>query len=339
MRKVLVWILIVLLLFGVAGLFVYRYRSDRVQLNSGYVNGNTPGNLYNGGLFCESDDGIVYFANPDDRERLYCMDSDGSNVKKLSNDTVTYINVDSNYVYYVRNNDNSSLDYSFFSFHNNSLCRIDRDGGRVVVLDTDPCLYASLIGNYIYYLHYDTQTATTLYKIKIDGTEKTKLSNTYLFTCSSDGQYFYYNDTTTDGSIWVYDTSSDSTHQVYACNSYKPVVSTDGNAYYLDVNQDNALVHTNINTGTPTTLTTDSIDTYNVYGNTIYYQKYDEDQPGICMIKNDGSGARELLSGTYSTISVTKYYIYVTDYRTGQVFYTSTSTPGNFAAFHPGVEE
>jgi hypothetical protein len=339
MRKFLVGILVVLLLGGVVGLFVYRAHSGDVKMNSSYVNGNTAGNLYNAGLFCESD-GVVFFANPDDKNRLYSMDADGSNVKKLCSDTAMYINADSNYVYYVRNNDNSSLDYSFFSFHNNSLCRIDRDGEHLTVLDTDPCLYASLIGNYIYYLHYDTETATTLYKIKIDGTEKKKLSNTYQFTCSSSGQYFYYNDTTTDGSIWMYDTSSDSAHQVYACNSYKPIVSQDGNAYYLDANQDNALIHTNINNGTPTTLTTDSIDTYNVYGSTVYYQKFSEDgTSGVCMIKNDGSNARELMPGTYSAINVTTYYIYITDYRSGQVYYTSTSNPGNFSAFHPGIKE
>jgi hypothetical protein len=117
-------------------------------------------------------------------------------------------------------------------------------------------------------------------------------------------------------------------------------VSQDGNAYYLDANQDNALIHININNGTPTTLTTDSIDAYNVYGSTIYYQRYSEDgNSGVCMVKNDGSNARELMSGTYSTINVTTYYIYITDYRSGQVYYTSTSNPGNFSAFHPGVKE
>jgi hypothetical protein len=320
-------------------MFVYRYFSDQVKMNTTYVNGNTAGNLYNAGLFCENN-GTVFFANPDDNNRLYSMDVNGSNLKKLSNDTATYINADSHYVYYIRDNDNSSLDYSYFSFHNNSLCRIPRDGGRIVVLDKDPCLYASLLGNYIYYLHYDTETATTLYKIKIDGTERTQLSSAYQFTCSSDGQYFYYNNTETDGSIWVFDTSSDTTSQLYTCNSYMPIVSRDGDAYYLDADQNNALLHTNVLTGSsPTILTTDSVDMYNVYGSNIYYQKYDEDYPALCMVSTDGTDARQLLSGNYSTINITSYYIYVTEYRTGQVYYTPTSTPGSFNAFHPGVDE
>jgi Tol biopolymer transport system component len=120
MRKILVRIFVFLLLCGFVGMFVYRYFSDQVKMNTTYVNGNTAGNLYNAGLFCENN-GTVFFANPDDNNRLYSMDVNGSNLKKLSNDTATYINADSHYVYYIRDNDNSSLDYSYFSFHNNSL--------------------------------------------------------------------------------------------------------------------------------------------------------------------------------------------------------------------------
>ena len=48
----------------------------RDRYNDGYVNGNTAGNLYNEGYFCEKD-GIVYFANPADNYCLYSMNPDG----------------------------------------------------------------------------------------------------------------------------------------------------------------------------------------------------------------------------------------------------------------------
>ena len=67
------------------------------------MNGNTAGNLYNGGLFCEYD-GTVYFSNPSDGGKLYSMSPDGSNLAKLCDDTVSYINADEHYLYYVRNN-------------------------------------------------------------------------------------------------------------------------------------------------------------------------------------------------------------------------------------------
>ena len=109
------------------------------------------------------------------------------------------------------------------------------------------------------------------------------------------------------------------------------------NVYYLDVNQNNALVHTNISADKPRTLTTDSIDLYNVYGSYIYYQRYSEDHPALCMIKNDGSDFKELAQVNYSNINVTSNRIYFTDFKTRQVFYTSTSNPGELTPFHPGV--
>ena len=100
-------IVIVASVFGV----VYHYQT-KTKYNESYVNGNTAGNLYNAGLFCESN-GTVFFANPDDKYRLYSMDLDGSNLAKLSDDTVMYINADSYYVYYVRNDEHNSTHFNF----------------------------------------------------------------------------------------------------------------------------------------------------------------------------------------------------------------------------------
>ena len=104
MKKLVLIITISLLVItaSVGGL-IYHYQT-KTKYNESYVNGNTAGNLYNAGLFCESN-GTVFFANPDDKYRLYSMDLDGSNLAKISDDTVMYINADSHYVYYVRNNE------------------------------------------------------------------------------------------------------------------------------------------------------------------------------------------------------------------------------------------
>lgn len=339
MKKALFALVAIIVVAGI-GLSVYFHsKSKNTIYNTFYVNGNSAGNLYNAGLFCENN-GCVFFANPDDHNALYSMNSDGSNLQKLSNDSATYINADNNYIYYIKNTQTSSSEYAIdalYSYSQNCLCRIDRDGKNKLVLDDDPCLYATLIGNYIYYLHYDKEQATTLYKIGIDGKQRSQVSKEQCFTCSASDQYFFYNGMTTDGSIYQFDTTTDTSTKVYSCNSYKPIVSSDGNAYYLDVNQNNALVHTDLNYSNPIYLTKDSIDHYNVYGSYIYYQKYSKKGNAFCKIKNDGSDYHELLSGDYCSINITSYYIYVKDFRTGQIFYTSTSNPGDFEIFHPGI--
>ena len=211
-------------------------------------------------------------------------------------------------------------------------------GSEMCIRDSkDPCLYASLVGNYIYYLHYDDKDATTLYKIGIDGEGRKKVYSPYIFTCSTLGQYIYTSGTESDGAIYQLDTASDSLSKVYECNSFKPIVTSDDNVYYMDVDQNNALVHTNMKSGHPVTLTKDSLDLYNVYGSSIFYQRYSEDHPALCMIKNDGSGYQELAQGNYSNINVTSSYIYFTDFKTKEMFCTPTDHPGTLTAFHPGV--
>lgn len=319
-------IIIPVLIICIAGFAVYHHFSSKVKFNTSYVNGNTAGNLYNAGLFCESD-GEIFFSNQNDNGKLYSMNVDGSDQKKLCDDTVMYINADKNYIYYVRNNTKKITSQIFFSYDRNSLCRMPRKGGKSVVLDPDPCIYASLIGNYIYYLHYDTKTATTLYRVKIDGTEKKQVMSHYIFTCNASGQYFYYNNPD-NGQLYRYDTASQQASLFYDCNCYKPVVIDDSNVYYMDVDQNNAIVHVNIGSPNPVTLTDGNIEHFNVYGSYIFYQRGGDD-PAICVVKNDGTGYKELKKGEYSSINVTSENVYFTDYFTQKVYYTPTQNPGN----------
>ena len=312
---------------------------NRTQYNDSYVNGNTTGNLYNDGLFCESN-GTVFFANPDDNNYLYSMDLSGGNLKKLSEDNVVYINADDHYVYYVRNNGESTRHtdkHSYFSFNNNSLCRINRDGGKVKILDDAPCIYASLIGNKIYYLHHDENVGTILNSVGIDGKDCKEIKKNYAYTCNSLGQYFYYNNPD-NGSLMRFDTASDNVATILECHCYKPTVIDNSHAYFVDVDNGNALVHTNLDNVNLTTLTTDSIELYNVYGNSIYYQRTG-DSPALCLIKSDGSGAKVLATGEYTAINATSYYIYFKDYYTGTVYCTPTNNPGQINEFHPGKAE
>ena len=76
MKKRLPIIIIAVLVVVFAGLGFYSHQKSKIKYNTSYVNGNTAGNLYNAGLFCEKN-GTVYFANPDDDYRLYSMDTNG----------------------------------------------------------------------------------------------------------------------------------------------------------------------------------------------------------------------------------------------------------------------
>lgn len=338
MKKLIIGILAILLIAAIyfigSGIL-----SPKTKMNEGFVNGNTAGNLYNGGLFCEYN-GVIFFSNPSDNGRLYSMDSDGKNLKKLSDDIAAFINADDNYVYYVRNNSGSDLNFNHVSFHYNALVRIDHDGRNILLLDTAPCLYASLIGNYIYYIHYDTSEASTLYKVRIDGEEQQKVMNEAVFTCNADGQYFYYNGMSSDGSVHRYDTATDTSSIVYVGNSFQPIVKDGVDVYYIDGDTNYSIVHTNINFDNPTYITNDSVDAYNVHGSYIYYQRFDEDgDSALCMIKNDGTEFMELRKGDFCDIHVTTYFVFFRDFHTKEMYYFARSNPRQIERFHPSVIE
>ncbi len=337
MKKIIIGIIVVALVAG--GIFLSKNLTNPdTKMNSGYVNGNTAGNLYNGGLFCEYN-GIVFFSNPSDGGKLYSMDSNGKNLKKLTDDVATYINADENYVYYVRNNSGESLDFNFVAFHRNALVRVNHDGKNLVILDTEPSLYASLIGNYIYYIHYDQLEASTLYKVRIDGEEQQQVMAEAVFTCNADGQFFYYNGMSSDGSIHRYDTVSDTSTIVYAGNSFQPIVKDGVDVYYIDGDTDCSIVHTNMNFDNPTYITTDSVDEYNVHGSYIYYQRYDKDGSALCMIKNDGTEFQVLREGDYCDIHVTSYFVFFRDFHTKEMYYFTRTNPYIIEKFDPGTSK
>ncbi len=221
--------------------------------------------------FCEKN-GTVYFANPDDDYRLYSMDTNGNHLKKLSYDRVMYINADDHYVYYVRNNENNGTGFDFFSYARNSLCRIDQNGENTKNFRQRslPVCLACPETTFIICTMM-TRDATTLYKNRNRWRRTQKsIFALHFFTCSTLGQYIYTSGTESDGAIYQLDTASDSLSKVYECNSFKPIVTSDDNVYYMDVDQNNALVHTNMKSGHPVTLYQGQSDLYNVYGSSIF---------------------------------------------------------------------
>lgn len=317
MKKVITFVVLGLAVIAAVLLTIYTKQMNSPKYNEGYVNGNTAGNLYNNGLFCEYD-GKVYFANTDDGNRLYCMDRNGANHEKLSDDSVASINVDENYVYYVRTGGDSNSDFSFFHYNTNSLCKIRRDGkGEVIILDEAPAMYASLVGNYLYYLHYDTETATTFYRVKNDGTELEQISSQPYYPCATKGQYIYYNGITGDHNIYQYDTASGSHSVLYSGNCWMPIV--EGNyVYFLDLDDSYSLVKADLSTKEKATICDDFVEFYNIHNGTIYFQR-GGNSPALCKVNTDGSDYTVLREGAYNSLNIACDILYFVEFSSGKL--------------------
>lgn len=338
MKKKLPLILFLLLLLACIGFGVYRHISGKTVFHDSYVNGNSTGNLYNAGLFCESN-GTVFFANPSDSNKLYAMDTDGNNLKKLSDDIVTFINADDNYVYYVRNNTTGNSNFSFLHINTDSLCRIDRDGGdSLVLLDQEPSLYASLVGNYIYYISYTDAGAAALYKVKIDGSEKKLVNENPYYTCNASGQYLYYNGLETDHFLRRLDTATDSEGVLLDGNTWMPTVVDSTTAYYMDCDNNYRLARVDIASGEKMLLSEDRIDCYNITDSYIYFQRNDAEQPALCRMNTDGSGYQVIYEGNYTNINTAAGYVYFKDFAS-EITYRMPIDGGEVELYNPGKEK
>ena len=230
---------------------------------------------------------------------------------------------------------------SFLSVNTDSLCRIDREGGddSVLILDSAPCLYASLYGNYIYYIRYDESEGSTLYKVKIDGSGCKQVDTAPDFTCSANGEYMYYNGTDSDHYIWRLNTTDDSKGMLYGGNCYMPTVIDDTTAYFMDCDSNYAIARTDLATGEKTLLSEDRVDWYNLYGDYIYFQKNDSEHPCLGFMRTDGSGYTTLFEGNFKDITITSEYVYFRDFSTDQSYCVPLGSSASPVAFEPGVVE
>ena len=298
MKKVITILLIILVLAAGVGFGVYHHKSNETKFNDDYINGNTAGNLYNAGIFCTAADGTIYFANPSDSSKLYSMNSDGSDLTKISDDVATFINADDNYIYYVRNNPVFTEPFSFLTINTDSLCRLDRSKHKKsILLDSSASLYASLVGNKIYYLHYDDKDFTTFYEVGIDGADSHQVDKTPYRPCSVVGQYIYFNGVSND-----------------------TLAST-------DLSGSSAI----------TTLSDDRIDCYNITGNYIYFQRNSTSTPALCRMKTDGSDYTVIAEGNYTNINATETDVYFRDFASGVMYKTPIADPSDVEIFNPGT--
>ena len=106
--------------------------------------GNTACNLLNGGLFTQADN-VIYFANPNDNNKLYKMNANLTKIQKLYNDKVSYINAAGNYIFYTRRNDKlKSTGNALLSLSTTGLFRITKNGtdlGRLYAVERFKSLF------------------------------------------------------------------------------------------------------------------------------------------------------------------------------------------------------
>ncbi len=294
-------------------LIVFYFLDKRItKIPEGTI-GNTAGNSYNNGLFCEYG-GTVYFSNPYDSNALYSMRSDGTHIKKLIDADVSHINAGGDYLFYFQgvSSGTSGLGYLRAS---HAICRAKLDGSKITNLSKDVVFNMQLINNHLYY-QTSTKNGPEFYKLKIDKSEKELLGkNSYNFSCAQANGEVYYSGTETNHYLYKYDVHTGGHSVFWEGNLWYPIMYGEY-IYYLDVPNDYRLCRYNPSADQVEILTHDRVDCYNIAGNYIYYQKNSADAPALKRMHLDGSNAETIQDGNYTHISVTSQYVYFQNFET-----------------------
>ena len=340
LRTVIAVIIIVILIAVIATIRIIGGKQKQIPPNDPMTAGNTAGNLYNGGLFCESN-GVVYFSNSYDSGKLYAMDTASGECRKLSEGNASFICAANGYLYYYTDAaaDKTGLGYvrrgrgiyRYDTHHsnNNLITDVTSDG-------------MMLAGNNLIYTCFaedeksDGNAKITVNSVAIAGGDPVTLMTGHPKVGCYYGGLMYYSDNLTTGTLNTMDPVFGSTNEVSTERMYLPIV--DGQTvYYLDSNDDYHLKSYNLSDGSIFTITDERCDSFNQYQDWIYYQTVVADDPegyALKRIHTDGSGMETVKMGVHRNICITSDYVYFRDFGSDVPIYrTSTNGSVNVTTF------
>lgn len=301
---VIIGIAVVVLVIALA-IFLH-VRKNTFKFNTSPVVGNTAGNLYNKGYFCEQG-GKVYFVNAYDRNTLYVMNPDETNIEPVLDVTMELLNVDENHVYYFQTSTSGASGLGHMrSRAGIARCNLDGTHGDLFTSDTAFCML--VVNNELYYLVSDA-TGPHFYRQPIDGSDATLISNELIYPACAIGNTIYYNGRTYDHELYAFNTDMGYGESIWAGNLWNPIV-VDGYAYYMDVPNNYRLCRYSLSEGVIEVLTDDRIDMFNMGNGKIFYQKSSPSSPALIRMNYDGTDKEIIAEGVYSDINMTSQYVY-----------------------------
>ena len=310
----------VVLLFVLIAVFNTIYKSEKVVIPEGTI-GATAGNINNLGLFCEYN-GKVYFSNSYDEGCLYVMDPEQTNVKKLYNLKVKYINAGGNFLFFYGDTVTQSTGLGSV-VAKPGMYMIKNDGSKLSALTKDATGSMILSGSKIFYEHYLRDFGTVLSVMDLKTKKSENLQEAMINPACAYSDKIYFNGVTENHHLFTLDTNTYEIKDIWGGEVWNPIVS-DGYVYYMDVMNDYRLCRYSLSSNTIEILTKDRIDFFNIYSNVIFYQKSSATAPSLHRMLADGSSNEVIAEGVYNNINMTSTYTYFGEFGN---YYTTYCTP------------
>lgn len=325
-KKLILIFSIVFVVF--AALIASRYLKNFLYRNPEGTVGNTAGNLNNGGLFVQVGD-KVYFGNGYDGGKLYVMNADETEIKKLSDIKPQYLNADEHYIYYYLNDAQTPSGLGGFTVQLLGVYRMDHKGKHTESLDRILCTMVKLADNTLFYVPYDENEQLSLCGMDVRTKETEKLLDFEMNPASVYGGSIYYNGVEDDHYLYRYNPALKSRETLYEGNVWNPDMQGDY-VYFMNVADNYKLCRYEMSGGEVETLTQDRIDCYLVCGNYIIYQKNSQTEPALMVMNTDGSNPQVIAEGNYTGLNATSQFVYFTEFGNRVPVYRVSLQSGDF---------
>lgn len=319
------------------GAVIYGH-NKKIEQNPPGTMGNTSGNLNNMGYFCEND-GLIYFANSEDNYYLYELDPMTMIARLVVEVPVAYINSAGDYIYFYYN-DQGDAKFMGVAGNMRGVYRAKKDSSDApTCLDRSTSGIIALLDNNIYYQHYDNTDGMTLYSVATDGSNKEQVAKAIVNPSCIISNRIYYPDQDNGFCLNTFDPETKICEMFAPERMYNPTVS--GNyIFYMNVSDNYSLYRYDLSSHINAKLTNERIDTFNVYGSTVFLQTSSKKNPCLMRISADGTQQEIIAEGIYTEINCTSDYTFFRAFDNQNLFYFVPTQYGTqISEFHPFVEE
>ncbi len=337
LNKKIISIFIIIIITG--SIFLFYRNSIKTKYIADKTYGNTSGNLFNGGLFCEYNDRI-YFSNLKDDGTLYSMDLDMLNFKKISNDRAEYINATGSYIYYSRmNHKKEKSKPSVFAFRNAGLYRINLNGRNTKSLNDNPSGLLNVYGNNVYYQHYTNEDGLKFYKVGIDGSGEKKLSDEGILPMTIDDSVLYYSGTKKDHYLYSMNLKNGSISTVFEGECYAPILikANQHYIYFMSVSDNYSINRMGLNGGHKTLVLNERCSTYNISedGRYLYYQVDNNKNNHIGVMDLNTGKSKNIMEGNFKNIHIAGNKVFFNDFNEKLSYYIPVGLNNTVSVFQP----
>ena len=301
-----------ILLIG-AGILLYSYLTNKVYKSAAGTIGNTAGNLYNGGLFCENG-GRIYFSNPNDDYTLYSMNLQFGDYKKLYDDYARYINVDENYVFYVRqNNMKKKADKNPFVLYSTGVFRVRKNGSNLQMISKKPSGSLLLYDNKLYY-QIAEDSKLSLHRIDIDKENDQEILNDDTQVVSVFDGRLYYAGKLSEKNIH-YLNSNGNQNIAVETEAYLPIAMEEG-IFYISPQNGYNIYLADYEDNERKNIVKHLCSWYNITsdGRYLFYNCDEKDDSAIYMLDRESNEEVKILDGNYKWLNIAGGYCFFFDF-------------------------